>query len=168
MSSSNASNNGSATALEGCVVKDKTDYFIQPASGERERLTGSQDLSSSVGKHVRVEGSEQNSTASATGPNTGSTASNQMPNSVPGSSETQTNAAGSIAGNAGSPNATGTTGTSGTTGSSASSSAASNRSNGNWTGKDFLVTKVETVSETCPSDIQNKINHQTNGSSTPQ
>ncbi len=140
-----SSTNGQQT-LEGCIVQENTDYFLQPATGDRERLTGSQDLASRVGKHVRVQGTEQSSTASAATPDAGST-TNQTPNSQPGSSETQNNPAGSIAGNAGSSNATG----------SAGNGSASSSANGNWTGKDFMVTKVETVSESCPADIQKKI-----------
>jgi len=131
MNNEQASNSDTNKTIEGCIVKENTDYFIQPASGERERLSSSQDLSSQVGHHVRVEGTEQNATASNDRNSTSGSAS----------AETQNNANGSIAGNAGSSNATGT-----------SASA-----NNNWTGKDFLVTKVETVSESCPADIQNKI-----------
>ncbi|HVZ16176.1 MAG TPA: hypothetical protein VG897_03610 [Terriglobales bacterium] len=141
-----SSTNGQQT-LEGCIVQENTDYFLQPATGDRERLTGSQDLASQVGKHVRLQGSEESSMASAATANSGSTATNQTPNSQPGSSETQNNPAGSIAGNAGSSNATG----------SAGNGSASSSANGNWTGKDFMVTKVETVSESCPADIQKKI-----------
>lgn len=123
----------SQKTLEGCVVKENTDYFIQPANGERRHLTGSQDFASAVGKHVRVKGEDENVAAS------NANSSNQAnANSGSGSSETQNNAAGSIAGNAGSSNASGT-GTS------------------NSMDHDFFVTKIETVSESCPANIQNKI-----------
>ena len=131
--SDQASNSASAKTLEGCIVKENTDYFIQPASGDRERLSSSQDLSSQVGHHVRVEGSEQSNTAAS---------NNRTSTSGSASSETQNNANGSIAGNAGSSNATGT----------------GPAANNSWNGKDFLVTKVDTISESCPADIQNKIN----------
>ncbi|HUN89767.1 MAG TPA: hypothetical protein VMU28_13290 [Terriglobales bacterium] len=125
-----ASASSGQQSLDGCVVKENTDYFIQPVSGERRHLTGSQDLSSSVGKHVRVQGTDQTSTASNAG-----TSSNSTSGSA--SNEAQNNAAGSIAGNSGSSNASGASGSAGA--------------------PDFLVTKVETVSESCPADIQNKI-----------
>ena len=141
--SSQASANSQQT-LEGCIVKDNTDYFIQPMSGERRHLTGSsQDLSSNVGKHVRVQGTDESTaaSASATSPSSSTSASSdRTATSGSSSAESQNNAAGSIAGNAGSSNASGT-------GASASSSM----------GKDFLVTKVEKVSESCPADIQSKI-----------
>src|SRR3954454_22595419 len=38
--------------LEGCIVREQTDYFIQPKDGDRERLTGS-DVSSHVGHQVK-------------------------------------------------------------------------------------------------------------------
>ena len=140
--------------LEGCIVREQTDYFIQPKTGDRERLTGSQDLSSHVGHQVKVHGMEQSSTAansngnvgvSGTAGTSGSMASNSDRTSTSGSakSETENNAAGSIAGNAGSSNATGT--------------GASSSSSNNWTGKDFMVTRVDMVSESCPADIQKKI-----------
>ncbi len=51
-SSANQGNN-----LEGCVVRQETEYFIQPVSGSRIALNGgSQDLSQYVGKDVRVHG----------------------------------------------------------------------------------------------------------------
>lgn len=134
---SNTSSNAAEKTLDGCVVKEQNDYFIQPASGEREHLSGSQDLSSQVGHHVRVQGNEQNETAS----NANGTVKDRTSTSGSASSETQNNAAGSIAGNAGSPNASGTGAT----------------TSNNWTGKDFLVTKIETVSESCPANIQSKI-----------
>jgi hypothetical protein len=124
-----ASSNSAETTIDGCVVKEENDYFIQPVSGDRERLVGGQDLSSQVGKEVKAHGNEQTSTASA---------SDRTSTSGSASTESQNNAAGSIAGNAGSSNASGTaaTGTS------------------NWTGKDFMVTRIEKVSDSCPASTQ--------------
>jgi hypothetical protein len=155
-SAASSTNGSSEKTLEGCILKEKTDYYIQPRTGGRERLTGSQDFSSQVGHQVRVQGTESenqsasNSSASSAG-TTGSMASSteRTPTSGPGSTETQNNAAGSIAGNSGSSNATGT-------GNSASA-------NNYWSGKDFTVTKIDTVSESCPSDIKKKVD-QNNGS----
>jgi hypothetical protein len=43
--------------LEGCVVRQETDYFIQPVKGARVHLNGSnQDLSKYVGQEVRISG----------------------------------------------------------------------------------------------------------------
>jgi len=153
-SSSAASASGEKT-LEGCIVKEQTDYFIQPRTGDRERLTGSADFSSHVGHDVTVHGNDQSASAS-TSPSASGTAgtsgsmangSDRTSTSGSASTESQNNAAGSIAGNSGSSNATGT-------GSSASSS---NGSSNNWSGKDFMVTKVDMVSASCPADIQSKI-----------
>lgn len=129
---SGPASSASEKTLDGCIVKEQTDYFIQPASGDREKLTGT-DVSSHVGHHVTLHGTETASAAS-------SNSSDRSSTSGTGSAETQNNAAGSMAGNSGSSNATGT---------------ASNSSNPS--GKDFNVTKVDMVSESCPADIQSKI-----------
>lgn len=43
--------------LRGCVIRQETDYFIQPVNGSRVRLKGgSEDLSQYVGKNVDVHG----------------------------------------------------------------------------------------------------------------
>lgn len=124
---STPTSSGSEKTIDGCIVKEQTDYFIQPASGDREKLSGS-DVSAHVGHHVTLHGTDAaNSTSSNSSAGTGS-------------AETQNNAAGSMAGNAGSSNATGT---------------ASNSSNAS--SKEFNVTKVDMVSESCPADIQSKI-----------
>ena len=56
-----AANQGSASArsneLRGCIIRQETDYFIQPVNGSRVRLNGeSEDLSQYVGKNVDVHG----------------------------------------------------------------------------------------------------------------
>lgn len=129
--SESAGNSGAHKTLEGCLVKENTDYFIEPMNGQREKLNSTEDLSSKVGKKVRVEGSEQDATASS------ASSSSPSNTSGSGSAETQNNAAGSIAGNAGSSNATGT----------GASAAGSNS-------REFQVTKIETVSESCPASAQ--------------
>ena len=135
--------------LDGCVVKEQSDYFIQQKDGDRERLAGTQDFSAHVGHEVMVHGSEQASMASnssaASKDMSAPASSDRTSTSGSASTETQNNAAGSIAGNAGSSNATGT---GATTSTSASSS---------WSGKDFMVTKVDMVSTSCPADIQKKV-----------
>lgn len=46
-----------ANTLEGCVVRQETEYFIQPVSGSRVQVNGgSEDLSQYVGKDVRLHG----------------------------------------------------------------------------------------------------------------
>jgi hypothetical protein len=50
--------------MEGCVVKEQTDYFIQPVSGSRMRLRAdNQDLSGYVGQDVRIHGRHWNPNA---------------------------------------------------------------------------------------------------------
>jgi len=138
--SSNEDMSAGEKTLDGCVVKEQSDYFIQPASGERERLMGSQDFSSHVGHEVKVHGTDQMATAS------NSAASDRTSTSGSASAESQNNAAGSIAGNAGSSNASGT-----------GAASSNNMAGSNWSGKDFMVTKVDMVSTSCPADIQKKV-----------
>ena len=46
-----------STNLRGCIIRQETDYFIQPVKGSRVRLNGgSEDLSQYVGKNVDVHG----------------------------------------------------------------------------------------------------------------
>jgi hypothetical protein len=76
--SSSASGNAAEHTIEGCIVRQETDYYIQPASGQPTKLSGSQDLASHVGHHVVVHGSNQStsaSNASTPGPYSGSAAS---------------------------------------------------------------------------------------------
>jgi len=122
--------------VDGCVVKEQSDYFIQPKDGDRERLAGTQDFSSHVGHEVKVHGTEQAAAAASTGAVSGS---DRTSTSGSAKTESQNNAAGSMAGNAGSSNASGTSG------------FASNNE------RSFTVTKVEMVSASCPADIQKKI-----------
>lgn len=60
---------GSQTAageqtIEGCIVRQATTYFIQPASGPPEKLSESPDVAKNEGSHVVVHGTEQSSSAS--------------------------------------------------------------------------------------------------------
>ena len=119
-------------SLDGCVVKVNSDYFLKSATGERRRLAGEQDFSAFVDKQVKVEGkdlAEAHKVTNGSGDDRTSTSGSA-------SSETQNNAAGSIAGNAGSPNASGT-------GASA-----------DYTAPDFMVTKIKTVSDSCQPKVK--------------
>jgi hypothetical protein len=66
-SSQNSASNsasGQDELMEGCLVKEQTDYFIQPVSGERMRLRAdNQDLSGYVGQDVRIHGRHWNPNA---------------------------------------------------------------------------------------------------------
>jgi len=56
-SSQGSSVQTSVTDLKGCIIRQETDYFIQPVSGSRVRLNGgSEDLSKYVGKNVDIHG----------------------------------------------------------------------------------------------------------------
>jgi hypothetical protein len=46
-----------AKDLEGCIIRQETDYFVQPVNGARVHLKGGdQDLSKYVGQDVRISG----------------------------------------------------------------------------------------------------------------
>ncbi len=137
---SDSTSAGAEKTLDGCIVKEQTDYFIQPASGDAERLIGS-DVSAHAGHHVKVHGSEAAGSGSSAS-NSSASSSERTATSGSASTEAQNNSAGSMAGNAGSSNASGNSGFA---------------SGDKWTGKNFSVTKVDMVSESCPADIQSKI-----------
>lgn len=121
-SSSTASNSGQQASVEGCIVRQQTDYFLQPENGSPIKLNSTEDLSKHVGHHVRVEGSE-----------------NSM-----GSSSSNTSGGSSSASNP------------------ASTSSSSNAN------QEIQVTRVQMISETCPANIQNKINQSgSQGTSNP-
>jgi len=99
----------SPTNLEGCVIRQQTDYFLQPDTGQPVKLNSSEDLSQRVGHRVRVQG-----TATST---SGNSASNP------------TNSTGEA------------------------------HSEANSQSQEIVVTKVETISETCPSPNQSVPNN---------
>lgn len=99
----------SPTNLEGCVIRQQTDYFLQPDTGQPVKLNSSEDLSQHVGHRVRVQG-----TATST---SGNSASNP------------TNSTGEA------------------------------HSEANSQSQEIVVTKVETISETCPSPNQSVPNN---------
>ena len=108
-SSTSASNQ---QTVEGCVVREHSTIYVQPATGDRVKVSSSdQDLNSQVGKNVRATGTMGSSTSGSSSGSTGST-----------SSQSSTGAGGS-ADNADA----------------------------------LLVTKVDVVDQTCPPDIQKRI-----------
>lgn len=153
--SNKSANSGKEKTVEGCVVRQQTDYFIFPKKGQPLRASG-QDLSAHVGHHVKVHGTEGNASGSMasssgnTGGASGAAASGSMGQSA---STGSTGAIGS--------STSGTSGnTAGTAGESGTSGGASSASN-----KEIVVDRVDTISETCPANIQNRINSSGMGSS---
>lgn len=110
-SQSSSSASGNQQTVEGCVVREHSTIYLQPASGDKVKLSSSdQDLSSQVGKDVRATGT-MGSSGSSTSGSTGSTSS---------------------------PSSAGTSG-------SADNADA------------LVVTRVDVVDQTCPPDIQKRI-----------
>ena len=83
MSQSGTTSSANQQNMEGCIVRQQTDYFLQPENGQMVKLNSSQDLSQHVGHHVRVQGQmENNGTASSTS-TSGSNSSTSNSNSTP-------------------------------------------------------------------------------------
>ena len=149
--SSNTANTEKGKAIEGCIVKESSEFYLQPKRGKLERLSSTDDLSAHVGHQVKVHGRESKATettssntaagASSTAPNTGgvsgqSTASGTQPSTSNPSATGQSSVAGS----------SGTTGASG--GMTMDKSKISD--------KMITVERVEMVSETCNIGEKNK------------
>ncbi len=76
---STGSGNGGDQTLEGCIVREQTDYYIQPSGGGTPtKLSGSTDVSSHVGHHVVVHGSPS---AASSASSSGSATSGQSSDS---------------------------------------------------------------------------------------
>jgi hypothetical protein len=141
---------GKEKTVEGCIVRQQTDFFIFPKKGQAMRVSG-QDLSAHVGHHVKLHGTEENagmgaSASSNTGGTSGAMAGNTGTSTSGAMSENPPAASGSVGGNTSSASA-------GNMGASSSGSANSKVSN-----KELVVDRVDMVSETCPANIQNNIN----------
>ena len=117
-SSSMASQAGSQASsdteqmMEGCIIREQSDYFLEPISGQEVHLNGP-DVAQHVNHQVRIHGNEQPSQAS---------------------------------------NSTGTTGSMAGSSSSAAGST-----------PEFLVTRVDMVSDSCPANLK----HRQGASQTP-
>jgi len=66
-------NAGSPTSLEGCVIRQQTDYFLQLDTGQPVKLNSSEDLSQHVGHRVRVQGTSTSTSGSSASNPTNST-----------------------------------------------------------------------------------------------
>lgn len=132
--SSTMSQSGTSTtnqsSLEGCIVKQETDYFLQPETGQAVKLNSSQDLSQHVGHRVRVEGNVNNAV--------NSNASGAESNSSANSSSA---ANGSYGANSGASTGKAENGSSSPSGTQYQT---------------FDVTRVDMISESCPSGMQNQ------------
>lgn len=70
------------TTIEGCVVRQNTEYFILPANGEAVHVSPSgEHVSAHLGHLVRLHGTEQTSTSASnvsTSGGTSGTATNEL------------------------------------------------------------------------------------------
>lgn len=116
----------SQPSLEGCVIRQQTEYFLQPDSGQPVRLRSKEDLSQHVGHRVRVQGSIENG-------GNGSSPSQ--------SSSTSSNSAGQ---------------------------GGNGASNAGTQYQEITVSKVDMISESCPSAMQNQSAPGNNTSQSPK
>lgn len=90
-SGSQAGSSGSAaskTTVEGCVVRQATDYFIYPASGQPQHVSSSgQDVSAHLGHQVKAHGTSQPSTSASTSGTSGSTSATSTGSSSSGGTD---------------------------------------------------------------------------------
>lgn len=158
MNNQQQSTSGQEQTLQGCVTRQETDYFITPVNGTPVRLRGNQDLSSAENRNATVTGRYENGSASSTAEGTskaGEPATAATPSPTYG---TYQGPASSQSGQ--SPNAnTSSNGTTQTSqwnnqNSGSQNSTMSSQSNSNSNQRDFLVTRVDTVSSNCPANNQ--------------
>lgn len=155
---STSSQNG-ANSLEGCVVKVERDYYIEPVNGQRVKLSGNQDFSQEVGHNVRVEGRQEaasNSSSSPYGGQSSDTSSmgTQSAQSSTGNSGWSQNPQSSSTSQTDQQNQMGQQsqmGQKNNSGMNSSSNQASTGNNGQGT-QSFLVDRITTVSQTCPTN----------------
>jgi len=87
-SQSSTGTSGGEQTIDGCIIQQQTDYYIQPSgSGTPEKLSGSPEVASHVGHHVVVHGTQQATSASNAGsnnPGSSSAASSQSSSSTAG------------------------------------------------------------------------------------
>jgi hypothetical protein len=102
-----ASGSDTEQMMEGCIIKEQQDYYLEPINGQEVHLNGP-DVAQHVNHHVRIHGNEQPTQSSSTG----------------------------------------STGTMAGSSSSGSSSAANP--------PEFLVTRVDMVSESCPANLKHR------------
>lgn len=128
---------GKEKTVEGCVVRRETDFYIFPKNGKAERISSSgQSVSEHLGHQVKLHGTEQPSTSPSASATMGGTSGTAGTSASARTGENAEGTSGSVGANTGS----------GTAG--AASSGANN--------KEFVVDRVDMVSETCPANIQGK------------
>lgn len=188
---------GKQKSIDGCVVRQGSDYYLVDKRGDLYRLSATEDLSAHVGHHVRVKGEKASSSSESMGSmgTAGSTSSSQYPStSTQTGSQTQppdqtssqagqqtqppdqttggqTGATGGVSGQAGTTPQTGAGAQSQTGavgGPAGSTQAPSGMSTANAIA--LTVSSVQHISDTCPASIQSKITSMGlgTGASTPQ
>ncbi len=130
---------GPSRTIEGCIVKEASDFFLIPAHGNPIELQASagEDLKAHEGHKVKVNGVETSLSASSASSNSGGASGTAEANTS--ASNKESGSAGAIGSNSGS-NAQGSTGVATGTGNDLHKLAT----------QQLAVAKLTHVSETCP------------------
>lgn len=156
-----ATSGNSDLILDGCVTRRETDFYITPANGQAVRLGGNQDLSGAENHSARMHGHYQSPGQSASN-GTGSNRSSQSgvastDQNGTGGNNQGSNSMSSSSQNSQTGNQNGQTQMGNTAGqpSAMANSSANSQSNGQ-NGREFVVTRVDSVSTACPNDTSNR------------
>ncbi len=166
--------NGKQKTVEGCILRQSTYFFLQPAHGKMIRLEpGTNDLNAHVGHKVRIHGTEQNAPANTAGLSSGSnvnpqngenaaitnqtavTGQTSNPNATPGSTANAGGTTGAVDQSSTNPNpgASSSGAIAGSTGQTSSNGGVATENN-NVSNKEVVVDRVDMISETCPANAQ--------------
>ncbi len=142
--------NGQQSSIEGCLVKEQTDYFLVPKSGNPIELqaSASEDLSKHEGHRVKVRGNESPISAGSSASTSGAAggASGAAVGSSSGTNQTNPSSSGAIGSQAGSSQA-GAAGTASGTGNDLHKLAS----------EQISVVEVQHVAASCPANWNPKV-----------
>jgi hypothetical protein len=161
-SSMGSEHQGKTKTVEGCVVREESDYFLIPKHGNPVRLDGSgaNDVSAHLNHRVKIHGNE--SAWSGAGSSAGTTGGTSGSMANPSTSEPSTSS--STAGSAGT---TGSVSGSTSPGASASGTTSGTGNLHSVARNEIAVERIDMVSESCPANWNSNYKNGTwTGSST--
>ena len=138
-------------AIEGCLMKEGSDYFLIPRSGNPIQLqVGGQDLTAHEGHRVKVRGSESSASTSGAGTSqTGGTAGTAAGTSAPSASSGSQSSSGAVGQS--------TAGAGSQTSGSAGAVSGSGNDLHRLSEKQIMVSKVDHVADSCPANWNPKV-----------
>ncbi len=132
--------------IEGCIVKEESDFFLVPKKGNPIQLqaSGAENPSAHEGHRVKVQGQESSIAAgSASSAGTSGGAAGTASSENPSASQSQSGQAGAVA--------------SGNAPSSGSSASGTGNDLHKLANKEMTVDRIDMVSETCPVNWNSKV-----------